>query len=129
MSKRTEKTDAGSYEKQIKESKSTKVTKKLPVTEAEPIIPEVSNDDTPLTQKEIITSKVGVLRRIKMKSKDKSRSPITNVVRKPQVTHQGVLFHEIPVLVSPSSKKRRATDMAKHISKKKKKKKQNDNLF
>ncbi|CAI9260639.1 unnamed protein product [Lactuca saligna] len=57
-----------------------------------------------------------------MKSKHKSLSPLTNVVRKPQVTHQGLLFREIPTPASPSSKKRRATDMAKHISKKKKKK-------
>ncbi|CAI9283831.1 unnamed protein product [Lactuca saligna] len=58
-----------------------------------------------------------------MKSKYKSRSPLTNVVRKPQVTHQGLLFCEIPAPASPSSTKQRATDMAKHISKKKKKKK------
>ncbi|CAI9297423.1 unnamed protein product [Lactuca saligna] len=101
----TKKTDAGSSEKQIKESKSTKVTKKLPVTEAEPIIPEVSIVDTPLTQKEIIPSKTGVFQRIKMKSKHKSRSPLTNVVRKPHVNHQGVLIREIPAPVSPSSKK------------------------
>ncbi|CAI9283920.1 unnamed protein product [Lactuca saligna] len=56
-----------------------------------------------------------------MKSKHKSRSPLTNVVRKPQVSHQGVIFRDIPAPTSPSSKKRRETDMAKHISKKKKK--------
>ncbi|CAI9295153.1 unnamed protein product [Lactuca saligna] len=54
-----------------------------------------------------------------MKSKHKIRSPLTNVVRKPQVSHQGVIFREIPTHASPSSKKRRETDMAKHISKKK----------
>ncbi|CAI9277757.1 unnamed protein product [Lactuca saligna] len=63
----------------------------------------------------------GVFQRIKMKSKHKSLSPLTNVVRKPQVSHQGVIFREITAHVSPSSKKRRETDMAKHISKKKKK--------
>ncbi|CAI9284888.1 unnamed protein product [Lactuca saligna] len=56
-----------------------------------------------------------------MKSKHKIRSPLTNVVRKPQVLHHGVIFREIPAPTSPYSKKRRETDMAKHISKKKKK--------
>ncbi|CAI9286562.1 unnamed protein product [Lactuca saligna] len=56
-----------------------------------------------------------------MKSKHKIRSPLTNVVCKPQVSHQGVIFRDILAPASPSSKKRRATDMAKHISKKKKK--------
>ncbi|CAI9260818.1 unnamed protein product [Lactuca saligna] len=121
-SKCTKKTDVGSSEKQVKESKSTKVPKKLPVTEVEPTIPEVIVIDTPITQKEIIPLKTGVFRRIKMKSKHKSRSLLTNVVRKPQITHQGLLFHEVPAHASPSSKRRRATDMAKHISKKKKKK-------
>ncbi|CAI9294064.1 unnamed protein product [Lactuca saligna] len=88
-----EKTDAGFSEKQVKESKSTKIPKKLPVIEAEPKIPEVSVADKPSTKKEIIPSKTGLL------------------------------IREIPAPASPSSKKRRATDMAKHISKKKKKKK------
>ncbi|CAI9268922.1 unnamed protein product [Lactuca saligna] len=122
-SKRSKKTAAGSSEKQVKESKSTKSPKKLPITEAEPTKPEISIADTPLTQKEIIPSKTGVFRRIKMKSKHKSRSPLTNVIRKPQVSYQGLLFREIPAPASPSSKKRRATDMAKYISKKKKKSK------
>ncbi|CAI9281020.1 unnamed protein product [Lactuca saligna] len=65
--------------------------------------------------------KTNRLRRIKMKSKHKSRSPLTNVVRNPQVSHQGVIFCEILALASPSSKKRRETDMAKHIAKKKRK--------
>ncbi|CAI9279089.1 unnamed protein product [Lactuca saligna] len=78
------KTDAGSSEKQIKESKSTKVPKKLPVTEVEPTLHEVSVADTPLTQKEIIPSKTDFFRRIKMKSKHKNRSPLTNFVQKPQ---------------------------------------------
>ncbi|CAI9293616.1 unnamed protein product [Lactuca saligna] len=56
-----------------------------------------------------------------MKSKHKSCSPLTNFVRKPQVSHQGVIFRDILAPASPSSKKRRATDMAKHLLKKKKK--------
>ncbi|CAI9290462.1 unnamed protein product [Lactuca saligna] len=119
--KSSKKVAAESSKKSVKESKFTKSPKKLPITEAEPIKPEVVIADTPSTQKEIIPLKTGVFRRIKMKSKHKSRSPVTNVVRKPLVSHQGVIFREIPVPDSPCSKKRRATDMAKHISKKKKK--------
>ncbi|CAI9262043.1 unnamed protein product [Lactuca saligna] len=92
-SKHSKKTTAGSFEKQVKESKSTKSPKKLPITKSEPIKPEVSIADTPSTQKEIIHSKTGIL------------------------------FREIPAPASPSSKKRRATDMANHILKKKKKSK------
>ncbi|CAI9279119.1 unnamed protein product [Lactuca saligna] len=121
-SKRTKKTDDGSSKKQIKESKSTKVPKKLPITEAEPNLQEVSVADTPLTQKKLFLRRPVFFEKIKMKSKHKSRSPLMNVVRKPQVTHQGLLFREVPAPASPSSKKRRAADMAKHISKKKKKK-------
>ncbi|CAI9302875.1 unnamed protein product [Lactuca saligna] len=51
---------------------------------------------------------------------EKSSSP--HVVRKPQVTHQGVLIRKVPVPVSPYSKKRKAKDITKHLSKKKKKK-------
>ncbi|CAI9277071.1 unnamed protein product [Lactuca saligna] len=57
-----------------------------------------------------------------MKSKSKRRSSGTNVIRKPQVSHQGVIFREIPAPGSPSSKKRMVADMAKNISKKKKRK-------
>ncbi|CAI9266778.1 unnamed protein product [Lactuca saligna] len=119
--KRSKKVAAESFEKPVKESKSTKSPKKVPITEAEPIQPEVVVADTLLTQNEIIPSKTGVFRRIKMKSKHKSRSPLMNVVRKPQVSHQGVIFCDMPAPASPSSKKGRANDTAKHISKKKKK--------
>ncbi|CAI9297422.1 unnamed protein product [Lactuca saligna] len=78
-SKCLKKTTAESSEKQVKESKSTKSPKKLPITEPEPT--------------------------------------------KPEVSHQGLLFCEIPAPASPSSKMRRETDMGKHISKNKKKSK------
>ncbi|CAI9283832.1 unnamed protein product [Lactuca saligna] len=94
----SKKTTAGSSEKQVKESKSMKIPKTLPIIEAEPTKPKVSIAVTPSTQKEIIPSNTSV-------------------------THQGLLFCEIPAPASPSSTKQRATDMAKHISKKKKKKK------
>ncbi|CAI9277930.1 unnamed protein product [Lactuca saligna] len=119
--KRSKKVVVESSKKFVKESTSTKSPKKLSITEAEPWKSKVVVADTPSTQKEIIPSKTGVFRRIKMKSKHKSRSPLMNVVRKPQVSHQGVIFREIPAPTSPSSKKRRVTYMAKHILKKKKK--------
>ncbi|CAI9300237.1 unnamed protein product [Lactuca saligna] len=119
--KPSKKVVAESSKKSIKESTSTKSPKKVSISEAEPIQLEIVVVDTPSTQKEIIPSKTGGFRRIKMKSKHKSRSPLTNVVRKPQVSLHGVIFREIPAPASPSSKKRRATDMAKHILKKKKK--------
>ncbi|CAI9297486.1 unnamed protein product [Lactuca saligna] len=81
--KRLKKDAAESSEKFVKESKSTKSPKKLPITESKPIKPEVVVVDTSSTQKQIIPSKTGVIQRIKMKSKHKSRSPLTNVVRKP----------------------------------------------
>ncbi|CAI9270235.1 unnamed protein product [Lactuca saligna] len=112
---------AGSSKKSVKESTSTKSLKKVPILEVEPIQLEIVVVDTPLTQKEIIPSKTGIFRRIKMKSKHKSRSPLTNVFRKPHFSHHGFIFREILDPASPSSKNRRATDMAKHISRKKKK--------
>ncbi|CAI9287134.1 unnamed protein product [Lactuca saligna] len=42
------------------------------------------------------------------------------MVQKPHITHQGVLICEVPVPVSPLSKKRRDEDIAKCLSKKKK---------
>ncbi|CAI9294012.1 unnamed protein product [Lactuca saligna] len=57
-----------------------------------------------------------------MKSKNKKRSSGTKVVLKPQVSHQGVIFRELLATVSPSTKKRMAADMAKHISQKKRRK-------
>ncbi|CAI9271056.1 unnamed protein product [Lactuca saligna] len=122
-SKHLKNTAAESSEKSVKESKSTKSPKKLPITKSDPIKTDVFVADTPSTQKEIIPLKTGVFCKIKMKSIHKSRSPLTNVVQKPQVSHQGLLFREIPAPASPSSKKQRATDMAKHISKKKRKSK------
>ncbi|CAI9269351.1 unnamed protein product [Lactuca saligna] len=120
--KHSKKTTVDSSKKPVKETKSTQLPKQLPVTEVAPPKPEVSVNDTPLTQKELIPLKTGFFHIIKIKSKHKIRSPLTNVVRKPQVTHQGVLFREIPTHVSPSSKKRRAANIAKYTSKKKKKK-------
>ncbi|CAI9269877.1 unnamed protein product [Lactuca saligna] len=93
---RSKKVVAESSKKSVKEFTSTKSPKKVQIPEAEPIQPEIVVADTPSTQKEIIPTKTGV-------------------------SHQGVIFHEIPAPASPSSKKRRETDKAKYISKKKKK--------
>ncbi|CAI9303286.1 unnamed protein product [Lactuca saligna] len=69
----------------------------------------------------VIPSKTGMFRRIKMKSKHKRKSSSQKLLRKPQLSHQGVLFCEVPVPVSPASKKRAGEDMAKHLSQPKKK--------
>ncbi|CAI9264932.1 unnamed protein product [Lactuca saligna] len=89
-SRLSKKNEASTSEKPVTETKSKKSTKKYP-------------------------SEVQVL-----VSKHKGKSQTPNVVRKPHVTHQGVIIREIPAPISPSSKKRRAEDMAKHISQKKK---------
>ncbi|CAI9295061.1 unnamed protein product [Lactuca saligna] len=70
----------------------------------------------------IIPSKTGMFRRIKMKSTHKRKSSLQKLVRKPQITHQGVLIRNVPALVFPGSKKQVAEDMAKHLSQSKKKK-------
>ncbi|CAI9263901.1 unnamed protein product [Lactuca saligna] len=129
-SKRGKKNESGSSKKPVKEIKPKKSPKKKSVTGEEPIIHEVSIAEvTPVEptiveetqEEERIPLKTGVFRRIKMKSQH-SRKSSPHVVRKPQLTHQGVLIREVPVLVSTSLKKCKAADMAKHLSKKKKKK-------
>ncbi|CAI9268500.1 unnamed protein product [Lactuca saligna] len=115
-SKKSKTADVGSSDTKVKSSKKTK---QVPVIEPEPIQPEPIIPDTQVTKKEVILLKTGVFRRIKMKSKSKRRSSVTNFVRKTKVSHQGVIFWEILAPASPSSKKRIAADMAKHISKKK----------
>ncbi|CAI9269555.1 unnamed protein product [Lactuca saligna] len=106
-SKKSKITDVGSSGTKVKPTSSSKSPKQVPVVEAEPIQPEPIIADTQLTEKEVIPSKIGVFRRIKMKSKlkHKGRSSITNIVCKPQVSHQGVIFREVPAPASLSSKK------------------------
>ncbi|CAI9282452.1 unnamed protein product [Lactuca saligna] len=118
-SKKSKKTDAGSSGTKVKPVSSSKSPKQVPIIEAEPIQPEPIVADTQLTEKEVIPSKTGVFIRIKMKlkSKHKGRSSLTNIVHKPQVSHQGIIFLEVPAPASPSSKKRIVADMAKQISK------------
>ncbi|CAH1433782.1 unnamed protein product [Lactuca virosa] len=76
-------------------------------------------DDTIVIEK--TPSKSGVFRRLKKsasgsrKSSDGLLKSSPSNVRKPQLSHQGVIFREVPAPVSPLSKKRRAEDMAKHI--------------
>ncbi|CAI9284533.1 unnamed protein product [Lactuca saligna] len=68
----------------------------------------------------------GVFRRLKNKYSGSQRSPSLSVVRKPHLNYQGVLIREVPAPISPSSKKQRAEDMAKRISKKMKKIEKNE---
>ena len=77
------------------------------------------------SSKEFIPSKYGVLKRLrklsyKKQTSSKDQSP---TILKPHLNRQGVKVHESPALVSPSSKKRRVEDMAKHITEKRKKRK------
>ncbi|CAI9264184.1 unnamed protein product [Lactuca saligna] len=118
-SKKTKKPVVGSSDTKAKSSKKTKL---VPVIEPELDQPKPVVSDTQVIENEIIPSKTGVFKRIKMKSKTKRRSLGTKMVLKPQVSHQGVIFREVPAPMSPSTKKRMAADMAKHISQKKKRK-------
>ncbi|CAI9261298.1 unnamed protein product [Lactuca saligna] len=93
-----------------KTTKPDELVSKAVVKHVEPVVPEPTSVTIP--------SKTGVFRRLKLKY---GGSPTSNVVRKPHITHQGVVMREVPAPVSPHSKKRRAEDMAKKISKKKKK--------
>ncbi|CAI9302945.1 unnamed protein product [Lactuca saligna] len=117
--KKSKTVDLGSSDTKVKSSKKTK---QVPIIEPKPIHPDPIIPDTQVIEKEVIPSKTGVFRRIKMKSKSKRISSSANVVRKTQVSHQGVIFWEIPTPVSQSSKKTMAANMAKHISKKKQRK-------
>ncbi|CAI9269921.1 unnamed protein product [Lactuca saligna] len=102
-SKKSKKTAGGSLEKVAKAEKKKKI----------PVVEEVSQIltsmvDTPRIEASpstaMIPSKTGVSRRIKIKRK-------SQMVKKTQVSHQGVTVWEIPAPVSPLSKKRRAEDL------------------
>lgn len=91
------------------------------VTEVEK--PEEKNVDESL--KEVISSKSSLLKRMrnlshKHRTSSDDHSPL---IRKAQLNLKGVLVREIPTPRSPSTKKRRAEDLAKKISKKSKKRK------
>ena len=77
--------------------------------------------------KEKIPSKSGIFRRIKKKYRRSLKLSdgsfkSSSMVRKPYLNHQGILIREVPAPISPSSKKWRAEDVAKHTYKKKLKK-------
>ncbi|CAI9271573.1 unnamed protein product [Lactuca saligna] len=123
-SKRGKKDDDGSFEKTVKETKPKKSPKTKPkkIVQQDVSIAVTESVHSPTVEetqeKETIPSKTRVFHRFKMKSRKSS----PQVVRKPQHTHQGVLFREVPAPVFPSSKKRRAEDVAKQLTQKKKKK-------
>ncbi|CAH1436121.1 unnamed protein product [Lactuca virosa] len=112
-----------SPEKHVHESKLS--PKKPEVNVSTVVIKPVEPVDDTLV-KEKIPSKSGVFRRLKKRTRGSRKSSdglfksSPSNVRKPQLSHQGVIFREVPAPVSPLSKKRRAEDVAKHISKKKK---------
>ncbi|CAI9277405.1 unnamed protein product [Lactuca saligna] len=115
------KTDFGSSEKIVKDEKKKKSPTFKPATVKElsqQIISHISMTvvDTPTIEasqeKETIPSKMGVFRRLKFNRKSSSQ-----IIKKTQITHQGVMVWDIPTPVSPSSKKRRVEDLAKFIKK------------
>ena len=73
--------------------------------------------------KEIVPSNTGVFKRLKKKahrsrnSTEQSSSLSPSMVKKPNITRRGLVIREVPVPISPSLKKWRAEDVAKHISK------------
>ncbi|CAI9295433.1 unnamed protein product [Lactuca saligna] len=94
-------------------SKKSRTTKKIEIITPEPNVQETKKSKSPkntMKQDEQVSQVV-----LKY-----GGSPISSVVRKPHVTHQGVIMREVPAHVYPLSKKRRVEDMAKQISKKKK---------
>ncbi|CAH1422514.1 unnamed protein product [Lactuca virosa] len=115
-----------SPEKHVHESKlSPKKPEKPEVNVSTVVIKPVEPVDDTLV-KEKIPSKSGVFRRLQKRTRGSIKSSYAlfksspSNVHKPQLSHQGVIFREVPAPVLPLSKKRRAEDVAKHISKKKK---------
>ncbi|CAI9279283.1 unnamed protein product [Lactuca saligna] len=122
--KKSKKVVPTSPEPKKKGSKTSKSSKKqtenVEVTIDETNVVEPMVDET--QENVIIPSKTGMFRRIKMKSTHKRKSSSQKLVRKPQITHQGILIRGVPAPVSLGSKKRVAEDMAKQSSQPKKKK-------
>ncbi|CAI9269777.1 unnamed protein product [Lactuca saligna] len=99
-SKKTKKRDVGSSDTK---AKSSKKPKSVHVIEPELDQPKHVVPDTQVIENEIIPSNTGVFKRIKMTSKTKRRSLGMKRVLKPQVSHQGVIFREVPAPMSPST--------------------------
>ncbi|CAI9261149.1 unnamed protein product [Lactuca saligna] len=123
-SKKSKKDEPTSPAKKAKGSTSSKSTTQK--QENVVVTIEATTVITPVVEESqedvVVPSKIEMFRRINMKSKHKRKSSSKKLLRKPQLSHQGVMFREVPVPVSPASKKRVAEDMAKHLSHSKKKK-------
>ncbi|CAI9271738.1 unnamed protein product [Lactuca saligna] len=102
--RRGKKDESGSSKEPVKKTKRQKSPKKKSADVDDSIPQDVSVADNTM-----------------VKSKN-SRKVSPHVVRKSHVTHQGVIIREVPVPVSPSSKKRWAENMAKHLQQKKSRK-------
>ncbi|CAI9279000.1 unnamed protein product [Lactuca saligna] len=110
--------------KPIQEKKKTKTPKRKPTDEVIVSKPEATTGATQTDEpsKEVVPSKTGVFKRLKKiahrsrSSSDRSPSFSPSMDRKPHVTRKGVVIREIPVPISPFSKKHKAEDMAKQIS-------------
>ncbi|CAH1452453.1 unnamed protein product [Lactuca virosa] len=110
-------------------SKPSKKTKsdgdELKVTKNKSSPKQVKGDDSKKPEekearpsKEVVPTKSGVLKRLRNISSKRTSSEDSQTVRKTQVSSKGVVIREIPAPASPSSKKRRAHDVAKHITEK-----------
>ncbi|CAI9282099.1 unnamed protein product [Lactuca saligna] len=112
-------------EKKISKSPKKKQTKEVAVSKPKEKPIELETNEP---QKEVVSSKTGVFKRIKKithnsrSSSDWSPSFSPSMIRKPHVISKGVVLREVPVPVFSSAKKRKVEDMAKHISNKQKKK-------
>lgn len=109
-----------------------KVEKIVPVSPKKVIkmvVTQPTVEDTNTQAKETLPSKYGVLKRLKKTAHRPRHSPDmplvkdvkSKIILRPQLNSKGVVICEIPSPVSLASKKRRAEDMAKRISKNKKK--------
>ncbi|CAI9287135.1 unnamed protein product [Lactuca saligna] len=128
---RSKKGDKSTAEQTVNEPVVKKSSKKQPE-----VMVQVSKDVTKAFETkvvepviEIVPSKSSVLKRLKMKARGSRKSLerflsfSPSVTCKPHVTRKGVIIREVQAPVSPSSKKRIATDMAKKISMKIKRRK------
>lgn len=98
-----------------------------PIVKATKIITKLIVTETVNPSMEVIPSRTGILKHLKKKAHKPRHSPersgtlSPSFVRQPQINRKGVIIRDIHVAVFPQTKKRRAEDMDKKISKKRKK--------
>ncbi|CAI9280023.1 unnamed protein product [Lactuca saligna] len=124
LAKPNENTSKKSRRSRKGDKSTTKHSEQVSKTTTEPVETAIVDTHT-----KTIPLKSSVLKRIQKKahpfrkSPERSSSFSPSFTHKPHVTRKGVIICEVKAPVPPYSKKRGATDMAKHISKKIKKRK------